>query len=721
MKAISLEEIKQWATDDFACGKTFDSDDFNEFCHILKDAHPGLKISNKDFEKYWDCYWDTIEECQSRSDEDENEDEYEDEDEELDESTDNTNVLNEGAGAGYNVNGDLSDIKINKINKIDKFTSINFLDTELEFATIDVDADAIFDGTASSYYYGDEIHNAPIKLTTLYVNPNLLHNLGLEEFEYDKITIEDLQGQINSTINGVKSDVIGGGWTHTTFDGNVESHSIDDDYKSFIDGLKFYFTDKDTVEYIDKAVSGELEENDEYSDDNTYDRRAVEKEYGLEDGELDGWSIRDAEKKIGCEEGELDRFLFESVSKDAQEVVNPTYAKALKDFEETDKKKEDALKVPEHNEGPKENKVKPTPEMKKLHLDESLFDESIVNQMYDSNLQRSSYNPRENEEKIYYLIDNGVLEWETVAAAALRWMSDDDVGELAANYGWFDVYEDDDELNEDVETILNKDLVGKKVKCKKGYTHPNMGKEFVKGRTYKVTEENGKFFVGNILIDQDFFKEHFTLQSLDEDVATKLSSDGRQRPTSYTKKTFTKPLSLQVYDALTDLGYDVFGSTGNYAFSISKHYEKNLQRAKDYLDSKNIKYKVDNFNNKRFELKIILPNEDDRVDNYFKNVDYKEKRAVNENLMVTSDFSTYKPWAGAVDTYSRIEDEGKLDELEAILEDMYPNGISMTALNDLLWMEKDYVFNWLGITDDEDEDDQEFDESLNNKSNKKSK
>ena len=223
----------------------FDSDDFNEFCHILKDDHPGLKISNKDFEKYWDCYWDAIEECRSRSNENEYEDEYEDE--ELNKSTDSANVLNEGAGAGYNVNGDLSDIKINKINKIDKFTSTNFLGTELEFATIDVDADAIFDGTASSYYYGDEIH-APVKLTTLYVNSNLLHYLGLEEFEYNKITVQDLQGQINNTINSIKSDVIGGGWIHTTFDGNVESHSIDDDYKSFIDGLKFYFTNKDTID-----------------------------------------------------------------------------------------------------------------------------------------------------------------------------------------------------------------------------------------------------------------------------------------------------------------------------------------------------------------------------------------------------------------------------------------------------------------------------------------
>lgn len=42
-----------------------------------------------------------------------------------------------------------------------------------------------------------------------------------------------------------------------------------------------------------------------------YDRRAVEQEYDLEDGELDGVSIRNAKGIIGTEEGELDRFIIQ--------------------------------------------------------------------------------------------------------------------------------------------------------------------------------------------------------------------------------------------------------------------------------------------------------------------------------------------------------------------------------------------------------------------------
>lgn len=52
-------------------------------------------------------------------------------------------------------------------------------------------------------------------------------------------------------------------------------------------------------DYIDDAI-----------DEVDYDRRAVEKKYNLEDGELDDVFIREAEKLIGLEDGELDRFII---------------------------------------------------------------------------------------------------------------------------------------------------------------------------------------------------------------------------------------------------------------------------------------------------------------------------------------------------------------------------------------------------------------------------
>ena len=63
----------------------------------------------------------------------------------------------------------------------------------------------------------------------------------------------------------------------------------------------------------------------------------------------------------------------------------------------------------------------------------------------------------------------------------------------------------------------------------------------------------------------------------------------------------------------------------------------------------------------------------------------KHEKAINENLKVIADFSDYKPWSGAVDTYELIKDADKLDELEACLEELYPDGITATPINDILW------------------------------------
>lgn len=65
-------------------------------------------------------------------------------------------------------------------------------------------------------------------------------------------------------------------------------------------------------------------------------------------------------------------------------------------------------------------------------------------------------------------------------------------------------------------------------------------------------------------------------------------------------------------------------------------------------------------------------------------------------------------WSGAVDTAKHISEAGKWDALEAILEDLYPDGMTDTQLNDLLWFEPETVYEWLGISDEDEEDDEEY-------------
>lgn len=88
---------------------------------------------------------------------------------------------------------------------------------------------------------------------------------------------------------------------------------------------------------------------------------------------------------------------------------------------------------------------------------------------------------------------------------------------------------------------------------------------------------------------------------------------------------------------------------------------------------------------------------------------------INEELKVIVDFSDYTPWSDAVDTYDVIERAGKLDELEAYLESVFPDGATTTQINDLLRFDGEEVLEALGLTSVEAEDemsDQELAEKL---------
>ena len=68
-------------------------------------------------------------------------------------------------------------------------------------------------------------------------------------------------------------------------------------------------------------------------------------------------------------------------------------------------------------------------------------------------------------------------------------------------------------------------------------------------------------------------------------------------------------------------------------------------------------------------------------------------------------------WSGAVDTLKTIEAHGKEDELMAHLEEIfnsYFNNIpTMTEVNDYLWFEDEAIFEALGISETEDEKEEE--------------
>lgn len=70
-------------------------------------------------------------------------------------------------------------------------------------------------------------------------------------------------------------------------------------------------------------------------------------------------------------------------------------------------------------------------------------------------------------------------------------------------------------------------------------------------------------------------------------------------------------------------------------------------------------------------------------------------------LKITMGIDNYEPWSGAKYAWNTIQEADKVEELEFLLEDLYPNGIDEGKLNDILWFEYEWLFESLGISDDE--------------------
>lgn len=65
---------------------------------------------------------------------------------------------------------------------------------------------------------------------------------------------------------------------------------------------------------------------------------------------------------------------------------------------------------------------------------------------------------------------------------------------------------------------------------------------------------------------------------------------------------------------------------------------------------------------------------------------------------------SFEAWGDAIGTLDKVREAGKCDELESIIEELYPDGMSETDFNDLLWFEPETVYEWLGIEEEEEEE-----------------
>jgi hypothetical protein len=61
----------------------------------------------------------------------------------------------------------------------------------------------------------------------------------------------------------------------------------------------------------------------------------------------------------------------------------------------------------------------------------------------------------------------------------------------------------------------------------------------------------------------------------------------------------------------------------------------------------------------------------------------------------------FQAWSDAAYTKNTIIDHDKASDFDELIEETYPDGLSETQLNDILWFGDEWVFDALGIKIDE--------------------
>lgn len=167
--------------------------------------------------------------------------------------------LSEGAGAGYTIEGNIDDAVVREILSVSKDEDNVFTYKIDSFASLK-------DIKAYSYYYGEELPEADIRVSSISL---VFYDEEGNEDKNPAVLPENLE----YIINHLKlKATIGAGWLHHTFDGVIEASNNDldkpeSDYDYDVIGLHLNFEDADIIQYIDDAVTGELELSDEEEDD----------------------------------------------------------------------------------------------------------------------------------------------------------------------------------------------------------------------------------------------------------------------------------------------------------------------------------------------------------------------------------------------------------------------------------------------------------------------
>ena len=86
----------------------------------------------------------------------------------------------------------------------------------------------------------------------------------------------------------------------------------------------------------------------------------------------------------------------------------------------------------------------------------------------------------------------------------------------------------------------------------------------------------------------------------------------------------------------------------------------------------------------------------------------REAGKLTEARVISSiDLANYDSTEAGNYTLDKIREAGKIRALENILDEIYPNGINEITLDDILGYERDWLFDMLGIKEEDDESDED--------------
>jgi hypothetical protein len=71
-------------------------------------------------------------------------------------------------------------------------------------------------------------------------------------------------------------------------------------------------------------------------------------------------------------------------------------------------------------------------------------------------------------------------------------------------------------------------------------------------------------------------------------------------------------------------------------------------------------------------------------------------------MKVTSEITLlqFNAWSGAKETQAKIIESGLSEAFDSLIEELYPNGVDETQLNDILWFDSEWVYESLGMTEE---------------------